>query len=682
MKKSKYLFILLIIFAFCALCACDSGSQNMGFAEITGIKEINVKVGEGTDEKLLEGVYAVLSDGSKVKPDILKDGFDLYTAGRYTVTYLYGNAKKSVSVNVYGMPKIYFGDTEIVSDRIEITFGQAMSSYDFVKGVKAFDSFGEPLSVEKSANSDEFMNKIGEYNVRYSAEDIVGNTLSKDVTFVVTAGNSPTVVGGTYSFDANGCKIPCDLKGEKYGLVFDNGELLNPDFYGFDKDNLIFTPEYCLLNLGDHDFTVETAEGVAEFTVSIADHGYPLFEIPNLNNATFIYGAAYSSIPADTRTESSGYTYNYILKNSAGEVCKTAEKDGKLIFCTADDECVPAGNYALSVIAAVNGKTSRKEYEFTVKYPTLTGGEESMVVSTDQTIDGVKADYCFEKADGSDAWSGRLYVNAPAKAYNFISFYIYFDYCERQEENKVNAKLRAVVNSDYERIIKCVDKTTDKTVNVDDILIKKWYKITVYAASDTDGAYIYVNPYGSNLPVGVKAYISDFNVVLSNGASAAFKSTVNGAVSVDVEDDGTLVTILNYNGSAVHTTPFSDEVWAEYLVAQTEGGKIMRFDVKFSGSATYNGHINNASTYMSNTIRGNRNYVRFYDAEGAEIAYANLATDTWYKMAFDIDAIKARFGEMNTVTIAGHDGSSLRFGANIQGETIYVKNVEFVDKVD
>ena len=49
-------------------------------------------------------------------------------------------------------------------------------------------------------------------------------------------------------------------------------------------------------------------------------------------------------------------------------------------------------------------------------------------------------------------------------------------------------------------------------------------------------------------------------------------------------------------------------------------------------------------------------------------------------MVFDVGAITARFGEQDTREFVEHTGSSLRFGANIEGETIFVKNVEFIDK--
>ena len=684
MKNIKYLFIMIIAFSLCVFFACNSDSQNNSFVEITGIKEISIKIGEGTDEKLLEGIDVVLPDGSKVKPDLIKDGYNSQIAGKYKITYSYGNVKKDTNVYVYGMPKLFFGDTEIVSDKIEITFGQAMSSYDFVRGIRAFDCFGKAISVEKSLNSDEFTKTLGEYHVQYNVTDIVGNTLVQNVTFVVTEGDSPIAEGGTYSFDVDGCRIPCNLKGEKDGLLFDNEELVNPVFYMFDKDNLILSPEYCLVNTGEHDYKIETIEGVVNFKVSIVDEGYPVFELEKVNNATYIFGGAYASTPTDKRPKQDGYVYSYSLKNSLGETCSVIKEEDKIIFYTIDGECLPTGNYFLSVTAeATNHKISQKDYSFIVKYPSLSGGEKSQITEINEKIDGVETDYLFEKADGSHAWDGRIYIKTPAKAYKLITFNIYYDYCESQEGNRVNAKLQAVIEQDYNRIIKCIDKKTGALVSIGDMIVGRWYNITINAMSSENGnVYLYFVPFDDN-NIGVKAYIADFEVHLNGSLNdmPIFKSIINKAVIAEYQYDGTLITMVNYNaGGSVHTTPFSDSVWEKYLAAQEEGGKVMRFDVKFAGSATYNGYINNAQTYMSTTIRGNRTYVRFYDAEGTEIAYTNLSVDTWYKMVFDIDAIKAQFGEMSTVSIAGHTGSSLRFSANIEGETIYVKNIEFVEK--
>ena len=53
-------------------------------------------------------------------------------------------------------------------------------------------------------------------------------------------------------------------------------------------------------------------------------------------------------------------------------------------------------------------------------------------------------------------------------------------------------------------------------------------------------------------------------------------------------------------------------------------------------------------------------------------------------MVIDIDAIKATYGDMvaSVTMYGGHTGSSLRFGANSEGQTISVKNVEFVAKAN
>ncbi|MBQ7164333.1 MAG: hypothetical protein IJR61_03285, partial [Clostridia bacterium] len=428
--------------------------------------------------------------------------------------------------------KFYFEEKEIVSDRIEMTFGQAMRSYDFTKGIKATDGSGRLISLVKSDDSADFGRKTGEYNVRYIARDAAGNSAEKSVTFVVTAGNSPVVEGGSYTFDVEGCKIPCDLKGETDGLLYgDDGELVNPEDYGFDEEHLILSFGYAYDNSGTHSFTLETDEGIADFDFTIVDDGKPIFDIENFEDGIYVEGVAHCPLPMDKRRDSSGYTYEYVLKNSSGEDCEVSEENGLLVFYTANGKRIPSGDYVLTVTA------------------------------TDAESRSAGIEYAFEITD----------LSGPA-----------------------------------------------------------------------------------------------------------FKSSVIGAVDFDPDEN---ITEVHYNsGGAVHTTPFGDVVWAGYLAAQDEGGKLMRFDVCFTGSATYNGHINQAATYISHKIRGNRDFVRFYDVNGNEVNYGDLAVNVWYKMVFDIDAIAKEYGKMSTVGIAGHYGSSLRFGANVSGETIRVGNVEYIDK--
>ena len=704
MKKAKHILILfLAILAIFSFGACASSTSSV--QDITGVKQLELKVNEATDAKLLEGVEVLLKDGSTKKPNLEKEqGFDAGVAGKYSITYSYEGIKKSTNVLIYGMPKIYFDGTEIVADQITITFGQANASYNFTKGVKVLDSFGNELDVVKAESSDNFNNEIGEYTVSYTAVDAVGNQLNKTVKYVVTVGDSPVVSGGSVTFDANGCAIPCDLKGRTGALLFDNGNLVNPENYSFDNENLILSVEYALENLGEHNFVIETDGGRTKFSATITDEGYPLFNIDGLMGSEFVYGGVNVNMPADQRENSNGYTYEYALENSKGEVCVseieeevfvtsasdivTTEYKNKLVLTTANGKGLTPETYILTVTAtAENGKVSVRNFEFSVVDFTFAGGESSTLNKTNQEIDGVTADYRFEKADDSSAWAGRMSINSPAGGYEFITFNIYFDYSQAQENGKVNAQFRAVVDSSYDRIIKCVDKSTGTEINVDDMLINKWYSITVFAGSTTNNTYLYFNPYGETNPVGVKAYISDLKVTLADGINAVFKSALNSVVGYELDGE-TLITKVNYSTVAglegwVNVTPFADEVWAEYLKAQELGGKLFTFDVKFTGTAGFNGYVNNGANYISNAngdfLRDNTKYLTFYDANGISVGYTNLATDTWYKMVFDIDAIKDKFGKMSVCDIVGHVGSSLRFGANTAGQAIYAKNVEFVD---
>ena len=158
-----------------------------------------------------------------------------------------------------------------------------------------------------------------------------------------------------------------------------------------------------------------------------------------------------------------------------------------------------------------------------------------------------------------------------------------------------------------------------------------------------------------------------------------FKSAKEDAITFSY-DGNDLVTEVHYCDYTA--TPFADSIFKDYLTAQATGGMVLRYQVKFTGSATINGYINSTTLAGVNNPRGNRAYFRYYDAQGVEVAYANLATDTWYTMVIDIDAIKG-LGTVQENALNGNiTGCSLRFGPNVEGQTISVKNVEFVAKAN
>ena len=229
-------------------------------------------------------------------------------------------------------------------------------------------------------------------------------------------------------------------------------------------------------------------------------------------------------------------------------------------------------------------------------------------------------------------------------------------------------------------------------VNKEDIQNGAWYT-AVYTLTDAtqklDQTYRLVLSNGSS--VTTKAYIRAPYFGLADGVSPSdfdnikddlgrgFMGIESNSHVVNYVENGELVSKIT-NGTD-YKTPFSTEIANEYIAAQSEGGKVLRFDVKFTGTATYNGWTSGVSSFMSNNIRGNRNYIRFYDANGTEVAYGSLQVGVWYKWVFDIDAIKTDVGAQSILT-GSYAGLSIRFYANEAGNTISIKNVEFVAKAN
>ena len=226
----------------------------------------------------------------------------------------------------------------------------------------------------------------------------------------------------------------------------------------------------------------------------------------------------------------------------------------------------------------------------------------------------------------------------------------------------------------------------------EDIQNETWYTAvyTLTGATQKLGEkYKFVLTNGST--VVTKAYIRAPYFSLADGVSVSdfdnikddlgrgFMGIESNSHVVNYVENGELVSKIT-NGTE-YKTPFSTEIANEYISAQTEGGKVMRFDVKFTGTATYNGWTSGVSSFMSNNIRGNRNYIRFYDANGTEVAYGSLQVGVWYKWVFDIDAIKELRGAQ-TILTGTYAGLSIRIYANEAGNTISIKNVEFVAKAN
>lgn len=149
-----------------------------------------------------------------------------------------------------------------------------------------------------------------------------------------------------------------------------------------------------------------------------------------------------------------------------------------------------------------------------------------------------------------------------------------------------------------------------------------------------------------------------------------------GTVSVSYEN-GELITTLTSSQQWYGLTSFSNTVWNDYKTAQTDGNKIMAMDIKFGESVSLSGYVYpNTNTLNLNHLRTNTDYIRFYSANTL-VAYSNLKVDTWYRVEFDINAIKNVVGEQTTHA----DRSDLALSRETEG-TISLKNFAFENKYD
>ncbi|MBR1867755.1 MAG: hypothetical protein IJ800_04150 [Clostridia bacterium] len=689
MRKIKLILITVLSAMFvCSLAACGTeGSQGPTTylkGEISGVSELRIKAGEGTDARLLRDVIVKLSDGSKVKPELKKGDFNADKSGKYEISYTYGNLKANANVFVYETPKIYFGDKEISSDSIEVSYREARDSYDFVKGIKVIDGLGDPLDFSLTEGSEEFTGRTGNYKVGYVAEDPAGNRLEKKVTFVVGEGRSPVVTSGTYVVKADGVTVPCDLKGETDGILYMNGEAVYPTDYNFNATSLKLGAEFALTLSGSYDFVIETAEGKGEFTLNIEDEGYPVFAMENFA-AQYTYGAAKSALPVDKRENSSGYTYAYALSEKNGTKGKAIVNADGLNFLGDDGKQVKVGSYDLTITAtAGNGKSSSLNYSFTVNYPVISGGERSSVkkVALDESVYGVTEAYLWEKPDDSPAWEGRAYMSAPAYAYAYVSYDVMFTYCQNAADGKANAVFRGVAQQDYNRLISCVDKQTGESISVDDILIGKWYTVLFNSTTTTDTAlYFYVNPYGG-AAVGATAYIANLNIILTDdditgiALSKLSGSTATLTPSTEFTDTGAKVTLAYTSSSAWYgRIGFTDRMFNLYnSYYNNKKAEYLSFDMQFAGaaSALYMWNMNESNGYAQTSLGAllENGTATAVDSNGVKATA--LEADKWYTVKISLE----KFGILRTRNANGApEERGIQFGSET---TVLFKNIQFV----
>ncbi len=507
MRKCKILLLIgLMVALICTAVGCNlTNSNNQPTGTISGVKELHLKLSEVSNEKLLEGVKVIKEDGTETVPELLLDGVDLTKSGFYTITYKYGATSVNTGLYIYGLPTLKFNGEEIANDTLSITYRQANESYDFEKGIKAFDSFGNELTVTKATGSDDFDGVVGDYAVTYKAEDGAGNQLNKTVTFNVTGEKMPQIEDSTYVIGLSN-ELAFTTHGVKTGWLYLDGVRVPTENYYISDDALVFMPKYLLndLGVGNFDFYFETLEGYTSFALTIEDQGYPIFDIP-----TVMMSYAYGQINVDKPTKlwdaHADYDYEYTLKKGS-DFAIAEEKEESLFLVNRFGDHLDAGDYTLSVKATSSiNKTITVDYNFTVdtkNVPTFAGGEKSSFIP--KTLEDGNEVYVWEKVSGSDAWSGRLGFSIPKSRYMALTFDIFVASSDKAtEDGKANVNLVGMISEMAENYnYKEIDATegvfdieAGEFINKEDIEVGKWYTVifkTDRCQSKDQAGYLYL----------------------------------------------------------------------------------------------------------------------------------------------------------------------------------------------
>ena len=687
MKKVGILGLIAVLCAcFCLAFGCGGNTDKPDdvTASIVGVKELKFKVGDATDENILKDVKVELSNGKTAKPTLDKKGATLDKAGRYDVVYAYNQTTVNGIVWVYGAPQLYYNGELLTADGITLTYAEAAESFDFTKGIAIKDSFDTELKV--TAEGDKFNDDAGEYNVTYSAEDAVGNALRKQIKYTVTGGAAPVVDDYAYVISMDECVIPWDLKKNTRVTAYLDGDIINPENYEVTKEGLKLGTEYILsVGTGEKKMVVETENGNAEFTLTVTDEGNPVFSL-NVK-PEYLYGGVQIAAPEKLIAEHGAYEFSYSVKDAFGNEYVTKADEGKLLFTDENGYVIKAGDYTLTATCSYGDKTASATRAFSVKNPVISAGEKMILTKETFTepVDGVTEGYKFTKPDGSNAWEGRLYYDAPLGAYSVVSFDIYITGSSAEKDGKANVALSCCVDEDYRRITSVVEKKSGTKIAETDMLVNRWYTVTFYAYSQKSGAlYVYFNPAE---PVGCEGFITGDKFVAINGLTeSAFGLMPSASATLTFNEEGGEI-VATYTGNSSHwksRAEITRKMLDKFTAERKLGNRVLALDFKYEGKVDtlqfwyYTLDGNGAVAAKDVTLEalvGNK--VATIACDGYNKAWAAVEQGEWYTLYVDVDKFATTYGEL--VFDAVNNNCGLQAATQT---TLKYKGVKFISRSD
>ena len=367
MKKRNILLTLISLLCICFICfaavGCDKETGDGPVsATYAGVKDIHVKVGEATDESLLEGVTATLANGNSVSVTFDKGDADYSVAGMYLIKYTCAESKSYATARlyVYGDMVIYLNDEEITTAAVTMKFSDAIDSNDFHRGIEVKDSFGKSLEVTVTENSDKFIARPDVYYVTYEATDACGQKFSKQVAYDVQNDGTFGVTNGTVDYSDESVTLSVLLGQSKDAWLEDaEGNIIDSTKYDLTENHLVIKPEvFQQLPVGDNEMTLVSKYGAKTFKLTVTDEGTPTFSLVDLAKSRMLAGKdnvlpiPESKIPAHT------YNYEYTLKK--GDIAmQVTESQGNLVVKNQSGGNLDVGEYTLTVKAINADKTTK-----------------------------------------------------------------------------------------------------------------------------------------------------------------------------------------------------------------------------------------------------------------------------------------------------------------------------------
>lgn len=349
LKKTTKLLLLcftltLAAFSF-ALVGCGQSGDSEGTFPAT-VGDLYIKQGDSTfdfEKGLPDGVTI---DCSKVNVD---------TIGTYEIVYKKDGKTTKKTAFVFGMP-VFSKDGGAVKKSYDVSYKQA-NEMDFFDantfGIIAKDSFDN--AVEIAAQMDRnYIGDYGNYEVKYSATDLAGNTAVIDVTYNVSGATAPTVsIAGKVDVADNEINIMVPLtEPEQNSLyLYVDGKYIEFSQYEKDGESITLSTEIfredLLAGKSDFELKIDTAEWYVKTNINFRDEKPLVYDKPVFDGRAYMQAESIT-LPVPQKLMPQNFRFEYEIRG--GDCVIEVTNGGETVTLTnRDGGVLSTGNYTFTI---------------------------------------------------------------------------------------------------------------------------------------------------------------------------------------------------------------------------------------------------------------------------------------------------------------------------------------------